>query len=348
MSETPDPAAPPTASAVPGAGSGRPGTARPLVTIVEPDSLAPAGRLGAWLEGAGARVRTVRLWSGDPVPALGELGGAMLLMGGVMSAHADSEHPWLPGVRALLRDAIDAGLPVLGVCLGAQVAAEALVGRTAVPSPEGSEEGVVELLLEDAAEEDPLLGPAVRAGLGATASLPEGTRGRGPASGTAAQDGGVTGKAHVGGEAPAAGPATVPATDAVVGPCPALAVGGPRLPVIVLHDDAVAALPATARLLASTAQVRVHAWRAGSLLALQHHPEADPDHVAFWAARGVARRLGLLDDPALAHGAPAAALPEPVRAAAGAARERAEAIEPVTTAFGRALAAAIVEAARGL
>ncbi|WP_267240558.1 glutamine amidotransferase-related protein [Actinomyces haliotis] len=52
-----------------------------------------------------------------------------------MSAHADAENPWLPGVRALLRGAVDADLPVLGVCLGAQVAAETLGGRTAVPSP---------------------------------------------------------------------------------------------------------------------------------------------------------------------------------------------------------------------
>lgn len=114
------------------------------------------------------------------------------------------------------------------------------------------------------------------------------------------------------------------------------------------HDDAVAALPATARLLASTAQVRVHAWRVGSLLALQHHPEADPDRVAFWTARGAARRLGLLDAPAPAYGTPADELPEPLRPAASAARAGAEAIEPVTMAFGRALGAAVVEAARGL
>lgn len=187
---------------------------------------------------AGAEVRTVRLWDGDPVPALDDLGGAALLMGGVMSAHADAENPWLPGVRALLRGAVDADLPVLGVCLGAQVAAETLGGRTAVPSP----------------------------------SSP---RARG-----------------------------------------------------------------------STAQARVHAWRCGSLLALQHHPEADPDRVAFWTARGAARRLGILEETSIAYGTPTADLSEPLRIAVSAARSRAEAVEPVTTVFGRTLADSLVAAAR--
>lgn len=131
-----------------------------------------------------------------------------------------------------------------------------------MPSPEGSEDGVVELLLDDAAAGDPLLGPAVRAGLEAAASLPTGARGSGSAAGDAEQAGEGRGEAHLGGPTPAAGPGDAPhalAADAVVEPGPALAVGGPRLPVIVSHDDAVVALPATARLLASTAQVRVHA-----------------------------------------------------------------------------------------
>lgn len=288
--------------------------APPRVTIIEPDCLAPVGRLGTWLEEAGAQVRTVRLWDGDPVPALGEVGGAMLLMGGVMSAHSDDEHSWLSGVRALLSDAVDAELPALGVCLGAQVAAEALGGRTAVPSPEGSEDGVVELLLDDAADEDPLVGPALRAGLEARAPLPRRALDGGSAKGLSAR----------GGDSTAASPA--PDASGELGPGPAS--DGARLPVIVSHDDAVAELPAGARLLASTAQVRVHAGRAGSLLALQHHPEADPDRVAFWAARGAARRLGLLDDPALAYGTPTDAVPEPLRPGASAARDGAEPSSP--------------------
>lgn len=109
---------------------------------------------------------------------------------------------------------------------------------------------------------------------------------------------------------------------------------------------AVAELPEGARLLASTAQARVHAWRCGSLLALQHHPEADPDRVAFWTARGAARRLGILEETSIAYGTPTADLSEPLRIAASAARSRAEAVEPVTTVFGRTLADSLVAAAR--
>ena len=48
-------------------------------------------------------------------------------------------------LRALLRDVVDERVPAVAICLGSQIAAEALGGVTAVPSPHGGEGGVVEL-----------------------------------------------------------------------------------------------------------------------------------------------------------------------------------------------------------
>ena len=50
-----------------------------------------------------------------------------------MSAHDDAAHPWLEGLREIIRHAVADGLPTLTICLGAQVAAEALGAVTAVP-----------------------------------------------------------------------------------------------------------------------------------------------------------------------------------------------------------------------
>lgn len=56
-------------------------------------------------------------------------------------------------------------------------------------------------------------------------------------------------------------------------------------PVPVSHDDAVTKLPDGAVLLATSQECPIHAWRYGSFLAVQHHPEASPEILADWAAQ---------------------------------------------------------------
>jgi GMP synthase-like glutamine amidotransferase len=60
--------------------------------------------------------------------------------------------------RVLMKAAVDAGLPVLGVCLGAQQLAAALGGVVAAGAE--PEVGVGEVHLGSAARHDPVLGPA--------------------------------------------------------------------------------------------------------------------------------------------------------------------------------------------
>lgn len=50
----------------------------------------------------------------------------LIVMGGPMSVHDERVHPWLQDEKAFLREVIALGKPVLGVCLGAQLLAEAL------------------------------------------------------------------------------------------------------------------------------------------------------------------------------------------------------------------------------
>jgi GMP synthase-like glutamine amidotransferase len=77
-------------------------------------------------------------------------------MGGPMGVHDDL--PWLESERVLLRAAVDAGLPVLGVCLGAQQLAAALGAEVGTgPEPEC---GVGEVHLTPAALSDRVFGAA--------------------------------------------------------------------------------------------------------------------------------------------------------------------------------------------
>jgi GMP synthase (glutamine-hydrolysing) len=50
---------------------------------------------------------------------------AVMVFGGAMHADQEDAHPWLRGEKELLRELLAGGTPLLGVCLGAQLLAEA-------------------------------------------------------------------------------------------------------------------------------------------------------------------------------------------------------------------------------
>ena len=150
------------------------------IIVIEPEELAPVGRLGEWLFAEGAALRMVRPWRGDPIPSLSEVGDGLVVLGGSMSAHDEADHPWLADLRELLRGVVADDVPAIAICLGAQVAAEALGGSTAVPALGNDEVGVVELTITAAGESDPVFGAvaaeAIRAAHRAGIPTSDGTR----------------------------------------------------------------------------------------------------------------------------------------------------------------------------
>ena len=94
------------------------------------------------------------------VPASGSLPGpladygAIIALGGGM--HADQEHryPWLRVAREALAEALELGVPTLGVCLGGQVLARAAGGK--VGPATRAEWGWNAVQLTDSGTEDPL------------------------------------------------------------------------------------------------------------------------------------------------------------------------------------------------
>jgi GMP synthase (glutamine-hydrolysing) len=94
---------------------------------------------------------------GQRVPV--ELGGAdgLVVLGGVMDADETDAYPHLERTVALLRDAAARSAPTLGICLGAQLAANAFGGR-AYPGPAGEELGWSKIELTAAGRADRVLG----------------------------------------------------------------------------------------------------------------------------------------------------------------------------------------------
>jgi GMP synthase-like glutamine amidotransferase len=82
------------------------------------------GHLADWLDARRIPWRLLPLDAGAAVPRQAREFAGIALMGGPMSVN--DPLPWIEPVCALLRDAVAAGVPVLGHCLGGQLLAKAM------------------------------------------------------------------------------------------------------------------------------------------------------------------------------------------------------------------------------
>ena len=81
---------------------------------------------------------------------------AALVLGGAQNVGEEVDHPWLHEEYDLLRRAIDAGTPVLGVCVGAETLAYAAGGRVVKATTTFAGFYTTELMA--AGRDDPVLG----------------------------------------------------------------------------------------------------------------------------------------------------------------------------------------------
>lgn len=83
------------------------------------------GSIENWAITHGHQITQTRLYAADPLPII-ECFDLLIVLGGPMSIHDEHEHAWLKAEKWFIQQVIDAGKPILGICLGAQLLADRL------------------------------------------------------------------------------------------------------------------------------------------------------------------------------------------------------------------------------
>lgn len=123
------------------------------VLVFQHDPHDGPGYLGEALIRRGARLTTVRLDQGESVPNTA-LYNMLLVMGGGMNVYQEDKYPWLAEETEAIRQAVETGKAVLGVCLGGQLLAKALDAQVHLGA--ATEIGLISIALTEAGKADPL------------------------------------------------------------------------------------------------------------------------------------------------------------------------------------------------
>src|SRR4029453_6470322 len=82
------------------------------------------GLLANSLRDLGIHHRYLDIARGEPLPRDLRGVGGLIVLGGPMSAYEGDKYPFLGQESGLIERALNAGRPVLGICLGAQLVAQ--------------------------------------------------------------------------------------------------------------------------------------------------------------------------------------------------------------------------------
>jgi GMP synthase (glutamine-hydrolysing) len=85
------------------------------------------GHLATWAQRKGYALSSTKLWQETDFPQLDEFDG-LFILGGPMNVYEVDHYPWLASEQQFIARAITSHMPILGVCLGAQLLAVVLGG----------------------------------------------------------------------------------------------------------------------------------------------------------------------------------------------------------------------------
>lgn len=92
------------------------------------------GSILSWAQSRNATVTTTRFFERASLPEQTAF-DLLVVLGGPMSVNDEAGFPWLVDEKRFVRESVESGKPVLGICLGAQLIASSL-GARVYPGPQ--------------------------------------------------------------------------------------------------------------------------------------------------------------------------------------------------------------------
>lgn len=124
-----------------------------MILIIKHVSIEGPGTLGDFLQSTSHKIKIVELERNQILPSV-EKCDAIISMGGPMNVYETEKYPFLLEEENLLKDALKKQIPILGICLGAQLLAK--VSGAGVKKAAQKEIGWYKVNLTQEAKADPL------------------------------------------------------------------------------------------------------------------------------------------------------------------------------------------------
>jgi GMP synthase-like glutamine amidotransferase len=86
------------------------------------------GRILEWADKNKGTVTATHLYKNEALPKVSDFDW-LVVMGGPMNIYEDQKYPWLIGEKHLIKEAIEQGKILIGICLGSQLIADVIGGK---------------------------------------------------------------------------------------------------------------------------------------------------------------------------------------------------------------------------
>ncbi|MEA3437663.1 MAG: type 1 glutamine amidotransferase, partial [Thermodesulfobacteriota bacterium] len=96
-----------------------------MIVVIKHVKIEGPGIIGNFFQNTSWKIRTIELGKNDKLPKVSSEIEAVIVLGGPMNVNQEGRFPFLKDENVFLKEIVKEKIPILGICLGAQLLAKA-------------------------------------------------------------------------------------------------------------------------------------------------------------------------------------------------------------------------------